>query len=544
MRATGKSRSQRINIDYYRQKTWLTRSRGLLALVAAVAATGYGFYVFASGGASHLSTGPVAAAHASFENDCQQCHLDFTPISADALRFSSSHSLDRIEQACQTCHRVDHHFRSSLTLESSAIDQHCSGCHTDHQGRANNMVNIASEKCSQCHGDLTAACSSASAVQVRANVTAFTTEAHGDFASLAKDKADPGRIKFDHAQHMRPGQVDAGVKGQFTIGMLEASMRESYRKTVDGKPQTDDQAVTLSCSDCHQFAGVTGTPLAGDDKIGRHIAPIKFDQHCAACHSLNHLRADEESLPLPHAAPWKEIETLIAAKVVGGQQLGQIRMPRDVARKTPLVGEGQSGAKSGSVAQADAKEAKAILDAAVSAGRAEVHKRCLQCHEEQDLTDESIVNLRLDSTPPLIPERWLVRGIYDHAAHRKVDCKLCHAQAYPSASEPLASEPAVDAAASDAVVEADTESREAAANQAANDADVVMIAGIESCVGCHRNPETPVPSQLTQGDHRTLIGEQTTWASDACIECHRYHWERPAALASQSQIAATEAGTP
>lgn len=524
VRATGKSRSQRINMDYYRQQTWISRSRGLLALLAAVAAGGYCFYVFASGNATHLSTGPVAAAHAAFENDCQQCHLDFTPISADALRFSSSQSLDRIEDACQVCHRVDHHFRSSLTPQFAALDQHCSGCHTDHQGRAHDMVNVQSKKCTQCHADLASTCSSPSSIEVRPTVTAFSLQAHGDFASIADDKPDPGRVKFDHAQHMLPGQVNAGVKGGFTIAMLEESFRQAYRKTIDGVPQGDEALVTLSCADCHQFAGAPQTPLVGDNEVGRHIAPIRFEQHCAACHSLNHLRANEESLPLPHAAPWNEIETLIAAKVVGGQQLGQIRMPRDVARKTPLVGEGRSGPLLRSEPKPGEGEAKAILEAAVSAGRAEIQKRCLQCHQEQDITDEGIASLRSASTPPLIPHRWLKRGIYDHAAHRKVDCKFCHAEAYPETSPTAA-----DAAPGEP-----------------NDQNVIMIGGIETCTGCHRDAEAAIPSGLTDVATKELLGGQSTWASDACIECHRYHWQRPPTTGSTAAVvvSSTEAILP
>lgn len=517
VRATGKSRSQRINIDYYRQSTWISRSRGLLALVAALGAGGYCFYVFASGSPAHLSTGPVAAAHAAFEKDCQQCHLDFTPISADALRFSSSESLDRIEEACQVCHRVDHHFRGSLSPQFAAVDQHCSGCHTDHQGRDHDMANVHSKQCTQCHGNLTATCTSPFSLEVRANVTAFSLEAHGDFASIADDQRDPGRIKFDHAQHMSPGQVDAGIKGGFTIAMLEESFRQAYRKTVDGEVQSDDALVTLSCTDCHQFAGVPATAAVGDNEVGRHIAPIRFEQHCAACHSLNHLRASEASLPLPHAAPWKEIETLIASKVVGGQQLGDIRMPRDVIRKTPLVGEGQSGPLLSSTAKPGEGEDKAILEAAVSAGRAEVHKRCLQCHQEQDITDESIADLRSQGSPPLIPERWLVRGIYDHAAHRKVDCKFCHAEAYPAAG------PSSDPGA------------------ATNDPGMIMIGGIETCTGCHRDAEVTVPAGMASAATKELLGGQSTWASAACIECHRYHWQRPSpGDMSQSAVVSAE----
>jgi len=515
VRATGKSRSQRINIDYYRQKTWLTRSRGLLALAAGLAAVCYCLFVFAAGSASQLSTGPVAAAHASFESDCQQCHLDFTPIAGDSIRFASSKGLDRLEEACQQCHRVDHHFRSSMKPESAAIDQHCSGCHTDHLGRDNDMVNIASRKCTQCHSDLPKTCQAGVSIQVRPNVSEFTVEGHGTFAGLAKD--DPGRVKFDHAQHMRPGQVDAGTKGGFTIAMLESNQREAYRKYVDGAAQADNSLVTLECDDCHQFAGQPGQKLVGDDEVGRHIAPIAFEQHCAACHSMNYRGRIGDMLPLPHAAPWKEVKVLLASKLVGSQLSGDIRMPRDAVRETPLVGEGQTQVlPSPPPTNNENSTTKELNQAAIRAGLAATEKRCLQCHVAEDIDDESIAALRSGSEPPLIPERWLARGIYDHAAHRKVACAFCHADAYAK------DEPAKDA----------------------KDDEVVMIGGIETCVGCHRSAESAVPETLTNQATKNLLGGQSNWASDACIECHRYHWERPQSPPAESQVVAMETPAP
>lgn len=522
LRENGKSRSHRIDIDYHKQTNWLTRSRSILALVAVAMALAYGFYVFALGGPSHLSTGPVAAAHASFESDCQKCHLDFTPISGDALRFASSAALDRLEETCQSCHRVDHHFRSNMKPEFAAIDQHCSACHTDHQGRDHDMVNVASHQCTQCHNDLNAACASASPPTVRANVTAFNLEDHGTFSSLTK--GDPGRVKFDHAQHMLPGQVDSDAKGGFTIAMLDPTLREGYRKTIDGAPQTDDSLVTLTCADCHQYAGVPGgnqltaEKRVGDNEIGRHIAPIVFEKHCAACHAMTTSGQSEETLPLPHGAPWAEIETLIASKVVGGQALGPIRMPRDMVRKTPLVGEGYEGAfkpteafKTEADKPADAGTSEenfrtsinesTLLKAAVAAGREAVKQRCIECHDETDITDESIAALRSGQADPLIPQRWLEKGIYDHAAHRKIDCSYCHKQAYPSADH----KPGPP-----------------------NDSEIVMIGGIETCSGCHRKADSSVPDSLTSDEVVRLLGGQSNWGSDACIECHRYHWQPPA----------------
>jgi predicted CXXCH cytochrome family protein len=499
IREIGKTRSQRIEIDYYRKPTWLTRSRWILALVALVIATAYALIVLASNGGRHVSTGPLALAHASFENDCSACHHDFTPLAADAKWFATSVSLEKNEQACRQCHQdlVDH-FRSHLSDSFTSIDQQCSGCHREHQGRDHNLVRLQQQACTQCHADLASVTASPSSVAIRANVTAFTQQGHGDFQSLKK--GDPGRIQFSHTQHMLPGQVPATNKGGLTLAMVEPSLREAYRKSINGIVQNDAAAVTLSCTDCHTLSGVPDPRVSSDDEVGRHMEPISFDRHCAGCHAMNAPGRTDQTLPLPHAAPWTEIDTIIWAKIAGGRQTGAIRVPRQPARTTPLVGEGQDGLVSPDPAE--------DIEAVVASARASVRAQCLKCHEEQDVTDEAVVRMQRADRQPLLPTRWLRRGIYDHAAHRRIDCVYCHQAAYPSDADvaPAGDQPAMRP----------------------NDSEVVMIGGIETCVDCHRSSTEPLPEALTRTETKTILGGQSTWASDSCTQCHRYHWRRAA----------------
>ncbi len=496
VREIAKSRSQRIQADYFRRTTWLTRSRALMAGIALVIACLYAFWAIRTGG-SQFSTGRVAAAHASFENDCHHCHADFTPISGDALQFASAASLNHIDEACQSCHQVAHHFRGQMKPAFAAMDQHCSGCHTDHQGREHDMLRISETKCTQCHANLAATCNAASTIEVRADITRFGASEHGDFRSLSL--GDPGRVKFDHAQHMRAGQVKPGNRGAFTIAMLESDHRERYRKTLDGIAQDDDSLVTLACADCHTLAGVPGTAVSSDAEIGRHIEPIAFDRHCAACHALNSIGRTEQTLAIPHAAPWREVETLLSAKKVGGQETGAIRMPRDATAKIPPLGSLGEGRKPST--QSD------LLPAIVANLRAELEQKCLQCHQSSDLTDEAIGRYRRGEAGPMIPPRWLRRGIYDHAAHRLMDCAFCHGAAYPvdSGRSSLDDEPE---------------------SARPSDHELVMIGGIETCTGCHRPAESAPPDTLLTAESKRMLGGQTTWASDRCTTCHRYHWER------------------
>ena len=121
--------------------------------------------------------------------------------------------------------------------------------------------------------------------------------------------------------------------------------------------------------------------------------------------------------------------------------------------------------------------------------------QCLKCHDEASITDEAIRASLGHQSAEMIPSRWFQHGIYDHAAHRRIDCKYCHAAAYHS-----------DTAA-----------------KPATDQDVVMIAGIESCTDCHRDAESSTPDSLAASETISLLGGQPTWASDRCTLCHRYH---------------------
>jgi len=118
---TGKQRSQRIEIDYYRKPTDLTRLRKICIAAGLIIAGVYAVYVLASGDPRQTSTGPVAMVHASFENDCEQCHQAFTPMDAQGVSLdwslvglNSKDSISHLENACQKCHRVGGHYREKM----------------------------------------------------------------------------------------------------------------------------------------------------------------------------------------------------------------------------------------------------------------------------------------------------------------------------------------------------------------------------------------------------------------------------------------------
>ncbi len=512
---SGKSIAQRIRLDYHQDRGWLDWSRWACGLAALLAAAIYGWFVVSGdlwknlpglSPAAHLSTGPLSTVHAHFENDCQACHSSNTwvPIAHDAFQPNPAQTLRQLDAACQKCHSVASHVaNSSADSACQAMDRNCSNCHRDHRGRDVDLEKVASSECTACHRDLAKICGpGGSGIPIENVINDFSLASHRVFRSL---KQDNGRIKFDHSQHLRPGQVEDGRLGKFTLEMLGEKWRGKYR--------TNDPAgvVQLECRDCHLLHSPDGPrdytqpsdfQTAGSLELASHYEPINYDQHCAACHELTYAGQTEKDLPLPHAATRDEMEVMLAAKLTGGQVTGRIRMRSE---------------------QADPEFSQPKTEFNLQARVDEVGANCVKCHQPADVTTAAIVERRSQKfSEPLIPAVWFAHSFYNHGAHEKVtECSFCHE-----------------------VTSFNTDSKP-------TDNEHVMIKGAESCVPCHRKPayepEDPLIRRLiaelaTDSGRAELLGTigQPVQASDACTLCHRYHWSRPSQYARLSTSGAAE----
>jgi predicted CXXCH cytochrome family protein len=449
-------------------------------------------------GVRQLSTGPLSSVHVSFEDDCQKCHFEgmASAISADAWRINPQATLSRLENACQECHLVASHFRAFL--KDPRPDQDCASCHREHRGTRNDLTWVENTACRQCHRSLDQVMTAAP--RIKPDIDEFTRDSHGDFRSLQKD---PGEVRFDHAQHLSPGQVRPGSKGGTQLAWLAASWRAIYRK----EGQSDDALVQLTCGDCHQSHSLSSSSLvsAADTEVGRHHEPVRFDDHCAGCHELNYRGRTNEQLPLPHAAPWSEIQSLLAAKIRSGQLVGRILPLYERPDLEPMPGKRQRGSSA---------DESNLTDESLAFAVASVRDKCLLCHKPGHLTDPFIAESQTRRGSTLIPRRWLQWGLFDHAAHARIQCEFCH-------QIPLA----IETASASGVTE---EARPNARDQR------VMIRGIESCVGCHRDEASAPPEDLVSAEAKGLFNGEPTWAPDRCVLCHRYHWTRPGAPVATS----------
>lgn len=505
----GKSKALRIRLDYYRQPIRIDRVRKLLVSLGVLASVLYGGWLLMPGPTSgssssrlHLSSGPVAEVHAAFESDCEKCHSHGLAVSLGkhSFQFDPVRRLDHQESSCQNCHQVEGHWRA--TLRDPSQDRDCANCHHEHTGRLTKLTQVTNQACAECHRDLQSVCRAGTLSADVLSTKDFSPSTHGvmtadgqmQFRSLLFDK---GRIKFDHAQHLQPGQVDSGRRGGMRLGMLPATVRQRLRTPG----QADTELVTLNCASCHQLHSLkSGRQHVVGSEEGRYYAPINFEKHCQACHQMTFPGQTGQMLPLPHVTSIAEYELLLSARqeALEVQSRAGQALPDQDSSTPNIYGKRITTSNSSNASE----PTKAARTGSLSVTMNSLMQRCQQCHLPEDITAKSIERALAGQMAPLIPNRWLVNGYFDHATHSRIEnCQFCHE--IPTAQAGTSSPP--------------------------TDQEHVFIKGPESCVICHRSSQTEQPSVLKDAQKvHAMLGNihQPTWASDNCTLCHRYHWTR------------------
>ena len=432
MPLTGKQRAQRISRSYHRLpdpniawKRWM----GMIGLGLGVA---YAAWSFTVPGQRQISAGELSQSHAHLsESGCEKCHLPYQPIRFDALWGNDVDNIQRNKNACNgACHKVTEH-HASRTKPEILTRESCSRCHQEHLGKNHDLLDVSDANCSRCHCDLSG--SSTSRIDRLAIATNFSNQ-HPKFTFETQGE-DPGTLLFSHIQHMRPGQPktpgDATAK---KLANLKPEDRAKYRQRVD-----DVGLIQLTCSDCHE----RDVPVAGGEAMEsrnfnritnvaipssshRLYAPIDFEKHCAACHSLN---------DMPHGL--NRSQTIDALQ----QRLSAVSV--DDAQRL-LADPSVLSTKMKELIQ-DRKDRGSVFESNVS-------DTCRKCHILASQESPDIVMANQGRT------RWLNDATFTHGKHLMMGCIDCHAQAYDQ---------------SPAAVDSLTEAR------------TIMISGLESCRACH-----------------------------------------------------------
>jgi hypothetical protein len=283
--------------------------------------------------------------------------------------------------------------------------------------------------------------------RVANSVTSFAS-GHPEWAVLRDSRKDATPLLMGHAKHMDP--------------------------QLPGGP--------LTCISCHVM-----------DDSGRYMQPITFAQHCAQCHedNLGRINVAEglvDSIAAPHGSTEGVLDAIEAQlHAMVGAHPEKFVITEDAAVDAPAdAGESADGAQSSgrrkrgrspsskttevpTFASAEARQEwiKGRGDAVVS----NLQAKCAYCHfspESQAASSPWVI------ASPAIPDRWLARSHYSHAAHSMLSCDQCH-------------DARTSAATSD-----------------------ILLPGIDSCRQCHQ------PASAGSGG-----------APTECVLCHTYHAPAP-----------------
>lgn len=365
----------------------------------------------------------MAGAHGGGEDTCIACHgrahagphglvkaaLTATPgpFQVRLLASTQPPGMTEIDRNCEHCH-VGHSFHEPNVITALS----CSACHREHQG-SGLMPKPTTANCTSCHANAQVMQASfelgkklppqdfdyrppQGRVLFKAPrpergytelIHSFAAD-HPEFQVLAEKLKDPDTLKFNHKLHLTSPNIPL----------------------LNGHK--------LDCADCHK-----------PDAAGVYYLKITYEDNCQACHSLQ-FDVNNPQLRLPHgnaehvraflrSLPEQYEEFGTREKGITGQTELQQFVQTQMAQIRERYGSGEelerriffSDARTGPVTQVAGSDA---IGAARFPG-------CAYCHEVKPSEGGAPL-----VTPPVIPDRWLIRGQFDHSKHFKIACAQCH----------------------------------------------------------------------------------------------------------------------
>ena len=502
---TGKRRQSRIELGYYKEPDAIGRWRARIIVLAIVlAGLWFGLAPIVDRGAAFAprlfewdrlaSPGPLARVHATWESRCEACHDPFRSVTGKRWTSGGSADTHVSDVQCQACHAAAPHHPARIAGEVSG----CAACHHDHRGREVSLVRMDDTQCTTCHADLRshrAPIASLEQPVVPNSVTHFDRDPahHPEFAAIGR--ADPGRLRFNHALHQTRGFTHEPGGKPFTFGQIAESERARYGWTM---AQPLDTAVPPldDCAACHRLEGsgldkskdrsATPTPSRSVARAGAYMMPVTYEAHCRACHPLAFDRGQPDKQVRHGLTPGEILDELRQYYAATAVEADPDRLRRYIPpRRKP--GEPESPPLENLAGAIDDKVLTALKilfgspvgDMSRSRENPPPGKGgCVECHHLSSLSSPEMgadAFRRLRIEPTNVNRVWFPHSNFDHAAHRALECVACHSQAKTS--------------------EKHTD---------------VLLPGITNCVQCHG------PARGRKSDARGGAG-------DSCTECHRYH---------------------
>jgi predicted CXXCH cytochrome family protein len=480
--AAGKPQPARIPLNYFRQGDRMRRWKLNLTIAASAAAAVWWLsgYLQSDSGRQRYSRGPVATAHAVWDDKCETCHTSFQPIRSDSWAAGLLSSAHVNDPKCMSCHSGPVHHANQTSTPP------CAACHREHRGREASLVHMPDQLCVDCHKDLKSHIIWDYSRTGFENVTRFDgghpqfhfSDGDGGRVSVRSDPPakDPGQLKFNHHLHMSRG-LDASGKLFLYRNIADDAQRDWYWRlrhpTEDlpvDSPQKLDAPVELTCAACHrleakdfpiledQLAGLPREAVLPPRAAGAAMLPITYENQCKACHPLTF----DGKEAVPHRLQPEQVSKYLESYFT---QRWLQEKPTLFEKKQPMRLIPGKKPDDEMIAvrkriETEVRQAESVLY--------EGKTTCKECHEYERQEGKGVPERIV---PPNIPTIWLPHAKFNHTIHRVIDCESCHDGARDSKTS----------------------------------ADV-LLPGIETCQQCH------APPSRTRGGARY-----------DCTECHRYH---------------------
>ncbi len=409
-----------------------------------------------------INPGPLSSAHSSAQfarphggtNDqsCSACHVagnsgphgiltaalvsEPRPWQLAKLLKTETGAATQMDDACQKCH-VSHAFHQPNTSREVG----CAFCHSEHQG-TDRLAASTDAHCALCHAN---AAVMAAATMKGATLPAekfsatrppggfseiihsFATD-HPEFRAVSSKLRDLDTLKFNHRLHLTGTTIPALADGQ-----------------------------KLDCAYCHQ-----------PDAAGAFMRPVRFENHCQVCHSLQ-FDPETPELTLPHGNA-EHVSAFLHSLPRQYSELARRQGIADVEQRKKFVEEELSGLRAQLLPGEDFERrvffSSSLAGPMAKTGTVEgatraLYPGCAYCHE---VKAGSVGGIEI--TKPLLTERWLSHAKFEHAKHSSLACTQCHAA------------------------------------ERSSDTGDVLLPSKASCVTCH-SPRGGV--------------------ADSCATCHTYH---------------------
>ena len=364
-----------------------------------------------AGGAANAQAGCVACHQSARTGPAGLLAAGFGaspgPFQLRALASTAPPGMSAIDAGCQACHTAHSFHQPNVPREHA-----CSACHLEHQG-AGEIAKPTDANCQSCHANkqvMTAALEKSKQLppeafdfrpeqgrvifQAPRPERRFAQLIHGfamdhpEFQVLEEKLPDPNPLRFNHQLHLTSPNI----------------------KPLNGR--------ALECVDCHK-----------PDAAGIYHLKITYEEHCKSCHSLQfdvnnpgllvphgnaeHVRAFLRSLPAQYsdfAEKQKSLTRQPEVESFAQEQLNRLResyASGEELEQRVFFGDARTAPVANIAAQGTRGSAK--------------FPGCAYCHA---VAPSEAGAPRVSK--PFIPDRWMIRGQFDHGKHFKVACVKCH----------------------------------------------------------------------------------------------------------------------